>query len=270
MPKPINKKDIAVSARLPRVLNCVSSLQQEDDWKIDEAFESGFIKKKRKVPKACDLREVWWDIRDQKKTGACVGFATADGVLRWHFVKNGWIKKAEKVSPRFIWMANKETDEYLEYPTTFIEKSGSQTKSALGIARKYGSVTEDFLPMTGQLYPGSAQSFYIHAARLRITSYHNLEVDLDRWRFWISNQGPILARIVVDEYFRTAKKTTAHLKQYDDLLNYGGHAVSIVGYTKDYFIIRNSWGPSWGDNGFAYGSDEYIKNAFSEGYGVII
>ena len=29
----------------------------------------------------------------------------------------------------------------------------------------------------------------------------------------------------------------------------GGHAVTIVGYTKDAFIIRNSWGTAWGDNG---------------------
>lgn len=33
--------------------------------------------------------------------------------------------------------------------------------------------------------------------------------------------------------------------------NYGGHAISIVGYTKTGFIIRNSWGKSYGQNGYA-------------------
>ena len=34
----------------------------------------------------------------------------------------------------------------------------------------------------------------------------------------------------------------------------GGHAISIVGYddTKQAFIVRNSWGQEWGENGFGY------------------
>lgn len=34
----------------------------------------------------------------------------------------------------------------------------------------------------------------------------------------------------------------------------GGHAISIVGYddSKQAFIIRNSWGQTWGENGFGY------------------
>jgi hypothetical protein len=31
----------------------------------------------------------------------------------------------------------------------------------------------------------------------------------------------------------------------------GGHAVAIVGYTQDGFIIQNSWGAGWGSGGFA-------------------
>lgn len=32
----------------------------------------------------------------------------------------------------------------------------------------------------------------------------------------------------------------------------GGHAMCIVGYTKDSFIVRNSWGTNWNDNGYCY------------------
>lgn len=32
--------------------------------------------------------------------------------------------------------------------------------------------------------------------------------------------------------------------------NYGGHAIAIVGYTKNGFVIRNSWGPRYGKDGY--------------------
>jgi hypothetical protein len=46
----------------------------------------------------------------------------------------------------------------------------------------------------------------------------------------------------------------------------GGHAVSIVGYddTKQAWLIRNSWGPEWGENGFAWMSYEDESGIGSE------
>ena len=39
----------------------------------------------------------------------------------------------------------------------------------------------------------------------------------------------------------------------------GGHAVMIVGYNnRDEFIIRNSWGPTWGEQGYAYMTAEHL------------
>jgi len=56
------------------------------------------------------------------------------------------------------------------------------------------------------------------------------------------------------------------IKMYEDLTYYqsgiyrqatgklpGGHAVAIVGfdYAEQFWLIQNSWGSSWGDNGYA-------------------
>ena len=57
-----------------------------------------------------------------------------------------------------------------------------------------------------------------------------------------------------------------------------GHAVALVGYADNadfagggYFIVRNSWGTSWGVNGFGYLHPDYITAAFyDESYGVTL
>lgn len=43
----------------------------------------------------------------------------------------------------------------------------------------------------------------------------------------------------------------------------GGHAVMAVGYddSKQAFIVRNSWGTGWGDNGYFYMPYDYISNS---------
>src|SRR5262249_46360326 len=146
-----------------------------------------------------DLRESWWKIGDQGATGSCVGWATADSVLRWHFVKAGKLPKDQSLSPRFIWMASKETDTFVTLPTTFIETDGTSLKAAPDIARKFGALRDSVLPFgSGKLYQGEAQAFYALAAQLKIGSYFNLGTTQSNWRTWLATKGPIMVRLDVD------------------------------------------------------------------------
>ena len=252
------------------VLNCDPSADQGDDWTFEDAIASGVVDTAPAVPSSKDLRAPWWRINDQGSTGACVGYATAYGVLRWHYVKEGKIKRTELPSARFVWMANKETDNITSFPTTFIEKAGTQTKLALRVVRNYGCVLEKVLPMSGKLSMLSRSAFYTMATRLRIASYHNLGQDLDAWRRWLALQGPILTRLNVDRTWDRATTLGGHLDVYQPNTVRGGHAVCLVGYTRDYFIVRNSWGTTWGDRGFAYAYNAYAAEALTEAYGAVL
>ena len=252
------------------VLNCVPSLNIDKDWSIEDAIDAGVIEEEADIPEEIDLREEWWKVDDQGLTGACVGYATAYGVLRWHYTKNKMIEIDEKPSARFIWMANKETDEITSYPTTFLDRAGTQAKLALRIAQRYGCVLESDLPMDGPLTKIKPTIFYTKAAKFRIASYHNLGRNLEDWRKWLALEGPILSRIDVDKTWYSATESNGKLEKYYPDTAKGGHAICLVGYTKDYFIVRNSWGEEWGDKGFAYASNKYAAKAFTEAYGAVI
>jgi hypothetical protein len=168
-------------------------------------------------------------------------------------------------------MANKETDDLTRYPTTFIEPAGTSTKLALGIAQKYGCVPERMLPMNGSLSKLRTAVFFSIAAQFRITAYYNLSKNLDNWRSWIARVGPVLTRLDVDTTWKAATTTSGKLATYDEnARKFGGHAVCLVGYTTKHFIVRNSWGTNWGDEGFAYASNEYAAKAFTEAYGAVV
>ncbi len=253
-----------------RILNCLPSTDIAQDWTFATARAADVLAASGPLPASVDLREPWWSIGDQGATGSCVGWATADSVLRWHFVKTGAVGKADKLSVRFIWMAAKETDVFINRPTTFIESDGTSLKAALDIARKYGVVLDKTLPFRSRrLYAGSADAFYAIAAQLRIASYFNLGRDLTQWRIWLANNGPILTRLNVDATWDGARASAGNLDTYQPLTTRGGHAVALVGYTADRFIVRNSWGTqAWGDKGFGYASVSYAQEAFTEAYGV--
>ena len=255
-----------------RVLNCIQSQQTEDDWTWEDAIRAGCSALLQEtIPEAYDLRRPWWTISHQRKTGACVGWAAADSVLRWHFVQAGKISQDTLLSARFIWMASKETDEFDTKPTTFIEVSGTSIKAALKVAHKYGCVLERDLPFrSGKLYRGKAEVFYARARQLRISNYFNLGKNLSHWRHWLAKEGPILTRLDADRTWHNASQTQGKLQVYYPHESNRGHAVALVGYTPDGFIVRNSWGRRWGDEGFAHASNAYALAAFDEAYGVVI
>ena len=255
-------------ADVKRVLNCNESKDpNKSDWTIDDARAADILRSSF-YPDRVDLREDWWTIGDQRETGSCVGWATADSILRWHFVKAGRISREEMLSPRFIWMAAKETDEFRSRPTSFIEEAGTSLKAALDVARKLGCVPDHMLPFEGSdNYDGRERSFYARASRLKIANYHNLGRNPEDWRLWLYQNGPILTRLNLDRAFYNASSTYGRLTDYDANAR-GGHAIALVGYSPEGFIVRNSWSEMWGDRGFALATNDYAKKAFTETYGI--
>jgi len=67
----------------------------------------------------------------------------------------------------------------------------------------------------------------------------------------LSTNGPVTAAYTVYEDFLAYKSGVYQHVSGSEL---GGHAVEIIGYGTEngvkYWTVKNSWNPSWGDNGF--------------------
>jgi len=257
-----------------RILNVFPSRGTDDDWGIDIAVASGAIRKVARLPREVDLREPWWAVGDQRETGACVGWAATDGVVRYQLVKARKLRKDQRLSPRFTWMASKETDGFTQRPETFIEKAGTTLKAALDVSRRYGAVLDSLLPfdVDQMMFTGEVDHFYSAAAQRKVSAYYNLGRSLRSWRTWLASHGPILAAIGVDESWHEAGRRKGRLDRYRASTVEGGHAICVVGYRRDgRFIVRNSWGRGWGDGGHAYATEAWVRAAFlAESYGITV
>lgn len=267
-------KKIRASKEMHRICNVVPSRNTEKDWPFEVAIQSAAVTAVAAPPASIDLRATWWTIGDQEDTGSCVGWASTDGVMRYHLVQAGKLGQKDRVSPRCTWMASKETDEFVTRPETFIEEAGTSLKAAMDICRKFGVVPESMLPfhISTKMYTGGENAFFATAAQRRATAYFNMNRNFRQWRSWLASHGPIMVALNVDATWDNATATQGMLDTFQPNTVRGGHAVCVVGYTKTgRFIIRNSWGTGWGDNGFAYASEAYINAAFfNESYGVTV
>ena len=265
---------VRATTQLRRICNVVPSRNTDKDWKFEDAVQAGMLGAVAAPPSSKDLRAAWWKIGDQGSTGSCVGWASTDGVMRYHLVKAGKLAQSELLSPRFIWMASKETDEFRTRPETFIEEAGTSLKAAMDICRKYGVVLNAMLPFDLQtkMYVGSENTFFAAAATRKAASYVNMQKNFGQWRAWLASNGPIMVALNVDASWDQATANQGKVDNFQPSTVRGGHAVSLVGYRSDgRFILRNSWGTAWGDKGFAYPSEAYITAAFfNESYGVTL
>ncbi|HEV2759884.1 MAG TPA: C1 family peptidase [Acidimicrobiales bacterium] len=256
------------------ICNVVPSKDTDRDWRFEDLVESGALEAPVAAPASVDLRAAWWAINDQETTGSCVGWATADGVVRYQMVRARKIIERQLLSARHIWMASKETDEFTARPETFIEEAGTSLKAALDVTRRHGTALATQLPfhISTNMYLGSENAFYASCAQRKIASYINMAKNTAQWKNWLASQKPILVAVKVDASWDAATANGGKIDTFQPATVRGGHAVAVVGYRTDgRFIVRNSWGTGWGDKGFGYVSPAYIAGAFfDESYGVTI
>lgn len=66
----------------------------------------------------------------------------------------------------------------------------------------------------------------------------------------------VIGAILYESFYQTDGSGIVKIPNVNIEKNYGGHCMLIVGWTtinnKEYYVVQNSWGEGFGDNGFCY------------------
>lgn len=188
------------------------------------------------LPNTVSLKEYAGVIEDQQWTNSCVGHAitTAMELL----IKRAGTSK--QLSRLFAYWISRSEEE---------RRTDSGTSIRIGIRNisKFGVCDEDkwaFDPVKVNVQPD--QPSFDDAASKKIFRYSSIGVGTD---YDIMMMKAALAEgypVVIGMYMTPFNVS-------------GAHAMTIVGYDMDGFIVENSWGKSWGDNGYCNLSFEDAK-----------
>ena len=207
------------------------------------------------IPPRIDLRTYCSPIEDQGNLGSCTGNAIA-GQIELIDRKGG---KPLDVSRLFIYYEERVLEGSVRYD------SGAYIRDGIKVTYNKGAPLESLWPYAlNKFATKPPTTAYTDALKRKVTGYQKC-ANFAAVKNALAAGNPVTIGFDVYESFEGAWGNITHgqtgsgmmpmpNKNTEQLL--GGHAVCIVGYDDTLgggrFIVRNSWGTSWGDNGYFY------------------
>lgn len=213
----------------------------------DKQFHK-LLMRARLLPKATDLRAHDNPIYDQGNLGSCVGNGCGDC---WEFALRTEGKPAPLPSRLFIYYFGRVME------GTVNSDSGLAIRDGLKVLTTYGCCDEKIWPYVEKQFKVKPNAEALAAAKLhKATEYYSVKQDLVTMKSCLADGFPIVGGFSVFSSFESESVAETGKvpvpKPNEEPL--GGHCVVIVGYDDalQCFIVRNSWGTSWGDKGYCY------------------
>lgn len=180
-------------------------------------------------------------ILDQGKEGACTGFGLAAVVNLQRRLKYG--SKIPLVSPRMLYEMARRFDEW-----TGEDYEGSSIRGALRGFLNSGVCLEEDWPYDATDAGVLTLERACAARNIVLGAYYRVQPRITDMHAAIHEAGAVCASARVHNgWFNPVK---GRIVPQPPLLQ-GGHAFAIVGYNAEGFLVQNSWGPGWGNDGIA-------------------
>lgn len=154
---------------------------------------------------------------------------------------------------------------------TVNQDSGAQLVDGIKAINKYGVCDEhhwiyDPLKFTVEppknIYEEAKNARAVKYASIDFSNDHTIADRIKHLKIALQSGYPVVFGFTVFSSFETeivAQTGIVPIPSYEDQI-LGGHAVCAVGFDESYFIVKNSWGPKWGKNGYFYMPAEYLAD----------
>lgn len=223
----------------------------------------------QKLPPKVDLRPHMTEVEDQGELSSCVANAVAGAYE--YLVKRHRGDDAYDVSRLFIYYNARERG------GSEGEDGGSLIADAIESLRESGACSEatwPYEPDTVNEKPDDGA--YEEASSFLVEDMQLVPTTLAAWKGALAEGYPIAFGISLFESFDAHRRrgvVPMPSPAESSRESHGGHAMLCVGYSDPdrVFIVRNSWGTTWGDNGYCYIPYDYLMSAkFNDGDSWII
>jgi len=148
---------------------------------------------------------------------------------------------------------------------TVADDSGAALSDGVTALNTQGLCPEEMWPYSDdkeRFKEKPTQACYDDAKSHAATTYNHVEASEQAIKAALSSGYPVVVGILVFSSFEgadVAQTGNVPLPQPGEQ-DLGGHAVVCVGYTGDSWIMRNSWGAQWGDQGYFYLPIQYLTD----------
>jgi C1A family cysteine protease len=199
------------------------------------------------LPDQVDLTDQCPEVYDQGQLGSCTANAIG-AALEFDQMKQ---KQASPFTPSrlFIYFNERQIE------GTVDSDSGAQIRDGVKSVSKQGACKETTWPYEIDKFRDKPPDpSYQEAEAHQAIRYLRLTQTLNQLKGCLAEGFPFVFGFVVYESFESpevAKSGHATLPRAKEQ-QLGGHAVMAIGYDEDkqWFIVRNSWGPKWGLDGY--------------------
>lgn len=275
-------RDSVVGDRAPRGLGWLRDLPDYRDYtadhpKIQPQLEAMGVADPGplKLATTGDLRAYCSPVEDQGPLGSCTANATAGLIEYFQRRAHGKYLEASRL---FLYKATRDL-------LHWTGDTGAYLRSTMGALALFGVPPEEYWPYDVANFDAEPTAFcYAFAHDYRALSYYRLDPAgttttslLTRIKTNIGSGLPSVFGFTVYSSIGQAAATGQIPYPGPGEQSIGGHAMLVVGYddtlkitntqsntsSKGALLVRNSWGPNWGMQGYGYLPYDYVLNSLA-------